>query len=456
MARTMTSSVNVVRRHRMLAAVTLAALCVLAAGCAGTTQEGGGSADADAVSFLVFGDPDELMAYRTLVDAYEQATDGADVALVEASDREDLIARLSTSIAGGEPPDLFLMNYRYYGQFAAKGAIEPMESRLRKSSVLHAEDFYPVATEAFRWQGEQLCMPQNVSSLAVYYNRDLFRQYSVPEPPDEWTWTDLVSKAQALTRDANGKQVQGGEAEGGSAVSVYGLGVEPTIIRIAPLVWSNGGEIVDDPQHPTRLTLDTPQAKEVLRDFLELRLAYGVIPTDDEVEAEDDETRFANGRLAMYLSSRRSTTTFRSIEDFEWDVAPLPIYDKPAGILHSDAYCMTAASQNQDAAWAFVEFALSAEGQRILARTGRTVPSNIEVSRSQAFLDPAQPPRRAQVFLDAIPTVRAVPSISTWPEIEDASEGILENALYLGQTVDEVARQLDEATRPLFARGESP
>jgi len=82
------------------------------------------------------------------------------------------------------------------------------------------------------------------------------------------------------------------------------------------------------------------------------------------------------------------------------------------------------------------------------------VPSLIEVSRSDAFLDPSQPPKRARVFLDAIPTIRRVPAISTWPEIEDAAEGILENGLYLGQPADEVARELDRVTRPLFERGE--
>jgi multiple sugar transport system substrate-binding protein len=180
-----------------------------------------------------------------------------------------------------------------------------------------------------------------------------------------------------------------------------------------------------------------------------------VIPSDLEVEAEDDEARFANGRLAMLLSSRRSTPTFRTIEDFEWDVAPLPSFRERAGILHSDAYCLTAGSGRKDAAWRFVEFALGPEGQRIVSETGRIVPSLIEVSRSEAFLDPAKPPRRAQVFLDAIPTIRRVPTISTWPEIEDAAEGVLENGLYLGQTPDEVARELDRVTRPLFARGEA-
>jgi hypothetical protein len=45
-----------------------------------------------------------------------------------------------------------------------------------------------------------------------------------------------------------------------------------------------------------------------------------------------------------------------------------------------------------------------------------------------------------------------VPTITTWPEIEDAAEPILENGLYLGQDAQGVARALDRATRPLFAR----
>ena len=79
------------------------------------------------VQLLVFGAPEELAAYRTLVDAYKRSVPGSDVQIIEASDRSDLIARLSTSIAGGSPPDVFLMNYRFYGQFATKGAIEPLD-----------------------------------------------------------------------------------------------------------------------------------------------------------------------------------------------------------------------------------------------------------------------------------------------------------------------------------------
>jgi multiple sugar transport system substrate-binding protein len=425
------------------------------AGCGG----GGGGASGD-VRFMVFGDPPEIRAYRQLIDAFERRNSEVRVRLVEASDRQDLLARLATSFAGGSPPDLFLVNYRYYGQFAAKEVLEPLGGRANDSATLDIDGFYPQALEAFRWNGEQICLPQNVSSLAVYFNRDLFRRYQVPEPRKGWTWREFVLAAQQLTRDEVGAQVQGqdpdlpGTQPNPPNVAVYGVGVEPTLIRIAPFVWSMGAGLVDDVNEPMRFTLASAAAKFAIGELFALRTQYGVAPTDNDVESEDDESRFANGRLAMLLSSRRSTPTFRESARFDWDVAPLPVHRRPVGILHSDAYCMSAASDEKDAAWKLVEFALSADGQSIVAQTGRTVPSLRTVAESPAFLDPEAKPRNSRVFLDAIPTIRRVPTISTWPEIEDASEGILENGMYLGQRVEDVVAELDRKTRPIFARAE--
>ncbi|TDC43852.1 sugar ABC transporter substrate-binding protein [Micromonospora sp. KC213] len=439
-----------VRLKSLLAVALCGALAVTGCG------SGAGSSSRDQVKLLVFGAPEELAAYRTLIDAYEAARPGYRVQLIEASDRKDLLARLATSVAGGAPPDVFLMNYRFYGQFAAKGVVEPLDERIAASAAVDPADYYPVAMDAFKWRDQQLCLPQNVSSLAVYYNRTLFAKYGVPEPRPGWTWNDLVGTAIAMTRDNRGVVIKGTEAEGAARLpAVHGLGVEPSIIRLAPLVWSNGGEIVDDPDRPTRLVLDSPAAREALKNLVDLRLAYGVVPSDAEVEAEDDESRFVNGRLAMLMTSRRATTNFRTITGFDWDVAPLPVYRRPVGVLHSDAYCMTGGSRNKDAAWRFMEYAMSADGQKIIAATGRTVPSHVETSRSPAFLDPNLPPRNSRVFLDAIPTVRALPTVSTWPEIEDLSYGILENAVHRGDRLDDVIRELDTKSRPVFARGEN-
>jgi multiple sugar transport system substrate-binding protein len=428
---------------RRRAAGVLFLLLVVAA-CGGSDGSGTQGEVAGEISFLVFGEPEELRAYRSVVRSFRRVEPDVEVKLIEASDREDLIARLATSFAGGSPPDLFLLNYRFYGQFAARDVLEPIESRLQESKAFEPEDFYPQALDAFRFDGELTCLPQNISSLVVYYNRGLFRSARVSEPKAGWTWKELVEKALALTRDID----QDG------TVDQYGLGVEPTLIRIAPFVWSNGGELVDDDTQPTRFTLDTPAAQRALQEFFDLRQLHLVVPSEDEIESEDDESRFQNGRTAMVLSSRRATPAFRTITKFDWDIAPLPRHKQAAGILHSDAYCMTKASGNKEAAWRFIEFALGAEGQRITARSGRTVPSLIEVSESEAFLDPAAKPRNSRVFLDTIPVIRRVPTISTWPEIEEKSEMILENGLYEGVSSKEIARQLDADTREIFARAE--
>jgi multiple sugar transport system substrate-binding protein len=417
----------------------LAVIAFGLAGCGGDDEGSSGDASGD-VSFMVFGDPDEIQGFKNMIAAYENEKPDVNVELVEAADRDDLIARLSTSFAGGTPPDLFLLNYRYLGQFVSKDVLEPLESRVDDSNVFQQEDFYEEAMDAFRFDDELTCVPQNISSLVVYYNKDLFKKAGLAAPEAEWKWADMVAAAKKL-QSANPK--------------IDGLGVEPVIIRLAPFIWSADGELVDDDENPTQFTWDTPEAQNALADFFELNLVDEVIPTEEEVESEDLETRFINGRLGMLLESRRVTPTLRAgIKDFDWDVAPLPVHQQPGSILHADAYCMTKASENKDAAWSFMEYALGPEGAEIVAKSGRTVPSLKSVAESPAFLDPTAKPASSQVWLDAIPAIRNVPAISTWPEIEDAVEPMLEEALYSGEGLEGLVAEVRKVSDPLFAKAD--
>ena len=80
----------------------------------------------------------------------------------------------------------------------------------------------------------------------------------------------MVAAAKKLTKDSNGD----GNAE------VYGLGIEASLIRIAPFVWSAGGELVDDDENPTHFTLDTPEAEVALERFFQLHVTDKVMPGD--------------------------------------------------------------------------------------------------------------------------------------------------------------------------------
>ena len=120
------------------------------------------------------------MAYRNVVKAFRKVEPKVTVNLIEASDRDDLLARLSTSFAGGNPPDLFLLNC-FYGQFAARGVLAPVEKRVDDSrSSSRRTSINPRSTRSDSEERSRL--PQNISSLVVYYNKDLFAKAGVPEP----------------------------------------------------------------------------------------------------------------------------------------------------------------------------------------------------------------------------------------------------------------------------------
>lgn len=153
------------------------------------TERDATGARTSTVSFVLFGDPTETAGYEQLVEQFEAENTDIDVELGPVASQDDLLARLTTSFAGGRPPDIFLINYRSYGQFADQGVLAPVADRLAASDVLAEDDFAEAALEAFRFDGDELtCLPQNVSSLAVYYNVDLFEAAGVPLPHEGWTW----------------------------------------------------------------------------------------------------------------------------------------------------------------------------------------------------------------------------------------------------------------------------
>ncbi len=406
-------------------------LAVVAAACSSSRDAREGEGGAARIQVQVSGEPEETAVYQSIAEQFQQQHGDVEVEVIEIAEKDDHLARLATTFSGGNPPDVFLVNFREYSQFVVRGAIEPIAEHL---DGVDTGAYYEPPLEAFTYDGTLQCMPQNISSLVVYYNKALFDEAGLKRPKEGWTWDDFRQTALALT---NG--------------DVRGAGIEPTIIRLAPFVWSAGGEIVDDPDAPTRLDLDNPGAREALGFFVSLVREDQVVPTEEEVAAQDLETRFVTGKLGMLLSSRRDTPAFREVAGLDFDVAPLPVGDEPAGILHSDAYCIAAGSSAVDAAAEFVRFATGEEGQTLGALSGRTVPSLRAVAESGAFLDPVQPPRHSEVFLDGIPHIRRTPVLPTWPEIEDVAEQILIRAFYDdGYTVDDAIRDLDSETRGLF------
>jgi multiple sugar transport system substrate-binding protein len=414
---------------RWPAALCALALAVLLGACGGDDDDASGGG-AGPITFQVTGDPEETRVYRDLADLYKRET-GRTVKVIEVPERDAHLARLTTSFSAGRPPDVFLLNYRNMGGFAARGVIDPAGPRLDGSQAFDRDEFYPLPLEAFEWEGTLQCVPQNASSLAVYYNVDAFRQAGVDPPSGDWTYREFAEAARRLTGEGR-----------------LGVGIDVNVIRTAPWVWGAGGELVDDPDAPTRFTLDRPEARQGLDNLLALQ-REGWAPSADEADAKPVDERFLEGSLAMYLSSRRDVPLLRTITDFEWDVAPFPVDVEPASVLHSDGFCAAAAGDTE-AAWQWIEFALGSRGQEVLAASGRSVPSLRAVAESPSFLDPNGSPADSQVFLDALEHMHRLPATENWTEVEALADDVLEQLYYGNLEVDEALERLAQETDGQF------
>jgi multiple sugar transport system substrate-binding protein len=438
---------------RIAPTILLTLCCALLVGC-------GRQASSDrpselSISFMVFGDPHEQDAFESVIESYHATApqvDGIDVRveMIAMPSKSDYLTRLTTDFAAGEPPDVFLLNYRRLAQYHNRGALDPLGPRIASSETIREADYFPVALDAFRdSSGTLVCMPQNISSQVVYYNQEIFDKAELPYPAENWTWADFRQTAIALTLP---------DSDGDGDPDQYGLGLEPHLVRMAPFIWQNGGALVDNEAAPSRMTIDSPTAQDAIQFVLDLAQEDGVIPSRTAEAVQSQRQRFYAGSIAMYIDSRRIVPTMRAAADFEWDVAPLPRGEQIAGILHSDGYCMSKAQDNddpvtQDAAWSFIEFAMSVEGQKPASRLGRTVPSLIEVANSDVFLDPSQPPASSEVWLDAVPHLRMLPRLENWARIERTAAIEFEQA-YLGLTtlpdvVDHIQAESVDEFNPL-------
>ena len=272
-------------------------------------------------------------------------------------------------------------------------------------------------------------MPQNISSLVVYINQDLFEQAGLEIAESSWSWEQLLFAAEKISDLSE---------------DVDGVGIEPSLYRFAPFIWQTDGTLID--QNSVVLPASAPNLSAIGW-LIELQTEYQVTPSQLKTKSLALEERFISGQLGMLFESRRLTPTLRQVAKFNWDVAPLPLGEVMAGVLHSDGYCLGQSPSAETLA--FIRFAVSKEGQMIMAQTGRTVPSLKSVAESSVFLESELPPANGQVWLDGVEHLKAVPWHPNWIEIEKLASAELEQAFYGHITLEEAIARIHDQTETI-------
>ena len=349
---------------------------------------------------------------RELAESYKSET-GRTVNIVEVPERDVHLAKLTTSFSAGKAPEVFLLNYRYLGGFAAKGVIEPAGPRLDKSEAFDRDAFYPIPLQAFDYDGALQCVPQNASSLVTYVNLDAFEEAGIEPPKDSWTYDEFIAAAEKLTTARR-----------------HGIGLDLSTIRAAPWVWSAGGELVDDPAKPTKFLFDTPEGRRGLEHVIALQ-ENGWAPNADEVDSKDVLDRFLDGSVAMFMSSRRDVPV--AAHDHGLRVGRGAVPDRRrAGeraalgrLLHGEGR-----ERRRGVAVDRVRARRAGPGGAGGVRAQRAVAA--AVAESPAFLEPTDPPANSKVFVDALANMHQLPVTPNWSEVESRTDDIL-TELYYGR-----------------------
>jgi multiple sugar transport system substrate-binding protein len=154
------------------------------------------------------------------VAAFEETNPTIDVELLISPDYG---TQIQNAFASGDYPEVFTVGQFEFPSYRDSGVLAEGTDRIEAP-----EGIYPSLLNAFTYEGTAYCAPKDYSTLALYYNVDLFEAAGVALPTAEWTWEDMAAAAEALTSD-----------------TVTGLSAAADPNRWLSFFYGNGGQLFD-------------------------------------------------------------------------------------------------------------------------------------------------------------------------------------------------------------------
>ena len=92
-------------------------------------------------------------------------------------------AKLLSSIAAGDPPDIFTEWWPEIGEFAADGDLTSLSPYLTGQYAGFEKWEYPVAVQGGTYKGNLYAVPMGLNSWALYYDKGYLAKYGITSPP---------------------------------------------------------------------------------------------------------------------------------------------------------------------------------------------------------------------------------------------------------------------------------
>jgi multiple sugar transport system substrate-binding protein len=344
--------------------------------------------------------------------------------------------KLLTAYVGGALPDVAQLGNTWIPEFAALGALQPLDALVaRDSAVMPRSDYFPGVLATNVVDDTLFGVPWYVDTRVMFYRTDLLRAAGVASVPTTWAaWRTALTTL---------KRVQ--PAGAFPALMPLDEWAQPLIFGLqegAPLL----------AEHGTRGDFRDPRFKRGFEFYISL-FRDGLAPALANTQISNVYQEFAAGRVAMYITGPWNVGKFRTrLPDSmqgRWATAPLPGPTGPGeSFAGGSSIVLMRGSPQHAAAWRFVKFMSDPARQaRFFERTG-----DLPARRSAWDTPALANDEYLAAFRTQLGRVLPSPAVPEWELIATRMAAAAERAARGRQSVDDALASLDRETDDILEK----
>lgn len=254
------------------------------------------------------------------------------------------------------------------------------------SNLVTKEDILPNALTCYTYEGRQLSMPFNASTILLFHNLDAYAEAGLTEADIPKTWDEVVEIAKQLKKVENGKIVR------------YGLNLRMFRYEVVDMISAqgeNGTQFANNNNGRDGLVSEITCKDELLNVY---KIWEKLIAEPGTVNDSGDSQNqgFATGVNAMLLRSSAGITAIGELAgDMKWCVSKLPVMaesDKGGAAIAGASLGMfdKGDEAKKMAAWEFILYTVSPEAQAQWSIDTGYLPVNIhseEIPEYAAYVE---------------------------------------------------------------------
>lgn len=293
-----------------------------------------------------------------------------------------LVQKLVTAVQSNTAPDISWIHSDFLDKLVEGHAIYPMDNFIKGKNGLSEEeidDIFPASLLAGTWHDTLYAMPMEATSLALLYNRGLFKKAGLDpnHPPKDWKELEDFAKKLTVDTDGDGKTDQYG-----FFVPVFPASGDLNIwmvLQWSPFLWQAGGEEITDAQDQVLFNSEAGVKALTLWKNLYDALDFGKFGLTHDMA-------FASEKAAMVLDGPWDLPRYRQMKNIDWAVAPLPAGPvKRATYIAGEQLTIFKQSKHPDEAWEFVKWVIQPRVQAMFSMKSGYLPIRKSVLQLQEY-----------------------------------------------------------------------